>query len=784
MYTRCPDCETTFRLGAEDLRRAQGKVRCGDCGNVFNALEFIAEDAGNTDVSLPVLTTGPAIISSADNPHRDKPLFEPADETEAIETFANTPDHESDNIGYELEINAPDEKTGETWAPLDTASWGTGSAPVSETIALDDDASDRKIEPEEAVSIEADTKPEYTDAALMAAVESPATATESSPDPEAGQPNFYSDNSPFASSGNLAAEKEPEPGTSPWLADAYDEIDDLDTDLETDIQQELRTTALTTATTSSAEAVQHIETDAEDDLADALPPGSSVAATEDDTASVNAEADPEYFSEDAPDFDDSVWERIPGVGAAQDHRPIPLADEEPEDPSENLLADGLSYTGTNFLAIDASDIDEPDNDVADEAVESETISDKAAASGADAQDAAQDDKLGFDVPENKWSSFFGSEPMPTTSILTEQDDDGNDYVEATADESFVADEDDPLDAPVGEAENADPQATGGLVEKITAIFGSKSSIDVAGNDPEDTAELITEGSAQDTDRDETDVTGQDETETQEDFPETPDDRTTQHWSEMEPIEEVVLSTGEFGIAQITSSLASSNTSAEPASTENSNSDGWRPAHWTSENPEQQMDTSGESPAWQSGQKMLRQSTKLAPRTKRWLTVASIVLLIGFSAQLLHYNRDKLAAHPSYGTTVRNVYAELGLKLYPDWSMDSYEIRGSEAIAGESGQDVLDIRTQIASVSDLAVGLPQLRVILRDRWSNPVAARNFGPEEYADEDALPANGMLQPNQTIAAHIAIVDPGSGAQGFELELCIPRRNTGLDCTGQPFR
>ncbi len=658
MYTRCPDCETTFRLGVEDLRRAQGKVRCGDCGNVFNALEFIAEDAENTDASLPVLTTGPTIISSADNPHRDEPLFESADETEAIETFANTPGHESDNIGYELEINVPDEKTGGTWSPLNTSSWDTESAPASETIALGDDASDWETEPEEAVSIEADTKPEYTDTALTTEVESPATASESSTDTETELPGFYSDDSPFASPENLAAEEEPEPGAPAWLADEYDAIDDLDTDLatniETGVQPENEHAALTTETTSAEEPVQHIENYDEDDLADVLPQDSSLAAMKDDTASVNAEADPEHIAENAPDFDDSVWERIPGVGAAQEYGPTPLADEEPENPPEDLLADGLSYTGTNFLAIDASVIDEPDDDTSDEAVESET----------NAVDAAQDDKLGFDVPENKWSSFFGSEPMPTTSIPTEQDDDDNDYVEASADESLAADEDDPLDAPVGEAEKVDPQATGGLVEKITAMFSTNSSIDVTGNDPEDTAELITEGSAQDTDRDETDATDQDEKETQEDFPETPDDRTTQHWSEMEPIEEVVLSTSEYGIAKIASSLASSNTSAEPAYTDSSNPDGWRPTHWTPENPEQQMDTSGESPAWQSGQMMLRQSTKLTPRTKRWLTVASIVLLIGFSAQLLHYNRDKLAAHPSDATTVRNVYARLSLKLYP------------------------------------------------------------------------------------------------------------------------
>ena len=44
MYTQCPECETTFKLGAEDLRLANGKVRCGDCNHVFNALEFLAEE--------------------------------------------------------------------------------------------------------------------------------------------------------------------------------------------------------------------------------------------------------------------------------------------------------------------------------------------------------------------------------------------------------------------------------------------------------------------------------------------------------------------------------------------------------------------------------------------------------------------------------------------------------------------------------------------------------------------------------------------------------------------
>ncbi|HEY3659322.1 MAG TPA: DUF3426 domain-containing protein [Steroidobacteraceae bacterium] len=45
MFTQCSKCETIFRLSAEVLRAAGGQVRCGRCGEVFNALARLAEDA-------------------------------------------------------------------------------------------------------------------------------------------------------------------------------------------------------------------------------------------------------------------------------------------------------------------------------------------------------------------------------------------------------------------------------------------------------------------------------------------------------------------------------------------------------------------------------------------------------------------------------------------------------------------------------------------------------------------------------------------------------------------
>ena len=35
--TRCPACQTVFAVEAEDLERAGGRVRCGDCLQVFDA---------------------------------------------------------------------------------------------------------------------------------------------------------------------------------------------------------------------------------------------------------------------------------------------------------------------------------------------------------------------------------------------------------------------------------------------------------------------------------------------------------------------------------------------------------------------------------------------------------------------------------------------------------------------------------------------------------------------------------------------------------------------------
>ncbi len=49
MFTQCPDCQTTFRVSTEVLEQADGRVRCGGCGNAFSALEHLSRDDANKD---------------------------------------------------------------------------------------------------------------------------------------------------------------------------------------------------------------------------------------------------------------------------------------------------------------------------------------------------------------------------------------------------------------------------------------------------------------------------------------------------------------------------------------------------------------------------------------------------------------------------------------------------------------------------------------------------------------------------------------------------------------
>jgi predicted Zn finger-like uncharacterized protein len=121
LFTRCPECDTTFRVTDDTLKKASGQVRCGRCASVFNAYAELHDPAAKS--------------------------FEPGPPPPPAEPPAAPPPESS--------VAAPPPKPAEP----DSAAAGLGSdslaAVVAETSVAADDAA-RDAATEESVSTPAD----------------------------------------------------------------------------------------------------------------------------------------------------------------------------------------------------------------------------------------------------------------------------------------------------------------------------------------------------------------------------------------------------------------------------------------------------------------------------------------------------------------------------------------------------------------------------------------------------------------------------------------------------
>ncbi len=77
LQTQCPKCHTRFRVSDEQLGVAKGKVRCGNCMEVFNAIEHRVMPASPQPPASPTPEPEPAGLTTeedfvfADNPDED-----------------------------------------------------------------------------------------------------------------------------------------------------------------------------------------------------------------------------------------------------------------------------------------------------------------------------------------------------------------------------------------------------------------------------------------------------------------------------------------------------------------------------------------------------------------------------------------------------------------------------------------------------------------------------------------------------------------------------------------
>jgi len=144
MYTECPACSTAFRVTAKALQQASGRVRCGDCGVAFSALDYLTEDfpeSGTHGVAAGD-NADDAIHSAEELAESNRALLEKLDE------LAGPDDVRIEDTGIEWrvlnEITATDE-TGTNDDDSDAADDSSDEREAGDMDAEDADLDDAPV---------------------------------------------------------------------------------------------------------------------------------------------------------------------------------------------------------------------------------------------------------------------------------------------------------------------------------------------------------------------------------------------------------------------------------------------------------------------------------------------------------------------------------------------------------------------------------------------------------------------------------------------------------------
>jgi predicted Zn finger-like uncharacterized protein len=157
-----------------------------------------------------------------------------------------------------------------------------------------------------------------------------------------------------------------------------------------------------------------------------------------------------------------------------------------------------------------------------------------------------------------------------------------------------------------------------------------------------------------------------------------------------------------------------------------------------------------------------------------------VCVLALALQTVNHYREQLVSRPTLGPWLQNAYAMLGIVVTPRWDVHQYSILDWVASAEPNGRGKgrLKITARIQNRAPRSQPYPSVQLLLKDRWEAAVATRVFSPNEYLATTATRGHALMAPGETLRAEIVVVDPGSDAYGFELDVCIEVEAHSLSC------
>ena len=141
MLTRCPACATHFRVTTEQLKARSGRVRCGECQQVFNALDSLIEEP-----ILVITQLTPALPPQSLAAAFPDTVAEAPEELSALQQEPSVPESAE---AVEPEATEPDLAEPEATEPEPAEPEAAEPAPAEPEEVEPEEVEPEEVEPEE-----------------------------------------------------------------------------------------------------------------------------------------------------------------------------------------------------------------------------------------------------------------------------------------------------------------------------------------------------------------------------------------------------------------------------------------------------------------------------------------------------------------------------------------------------------------------------------------------------------------------------------------------------------
>ena len=739
MYTQCPECDVAFRVTADVLRQAAGKVRCGGCGIAFNALEHLSEEKPqpptrmDPEPELPELTPEPPPELEADTPPQVISAKQSAALLKTLDQLA----------GSDIRI----EDTGIEWRVLDS-DLDAVSEPAEEPEAVPEPEFEAVTEPAE----EPDADPVAETGSLKFFIE------DESDQPEIVEEMRFDDNTPlpddFEFKDVVVAAPEPAPAEVEE-AEVVDELQGAQVDLAFGDAEEWEDLLGDLDESEPEEEPEH-EPDAAEEIDEDIP-------TEADDLVVFGSGPTERSADQPLDMDtqfaiqaEAMGIDLSGLHASVDKEQPETDDAEAETSiDDDLIAAAFKTEETARVAEEETgtgpEVDseeEPDDEIGkeaeaepeeeltgefDEEPEAEAEPEKERTGEFDEEpEEALDDEISADLEHE----FVDEIHKASEEDIGEEPEEELDYGAIKADEALEAaleESGEEVEADNNETAPSDEHIIPEMTEEEMTInmMIDQELLSVAVEDEDGFASTIVQ--KQPDKKVEGEIGG------------------NKSIKKAEPLFETIVMEGESVRGDVDREKLASDEGAaliEKLRAAGNNEKEYRATNWPSTG----------------------------------MIAAGIGLLLLLGLQFMHQSREALATIPAFNSAVGPAYRALGKPLTPAWDISGWRFEQTKNSVDEVDQS-LTIYTRIGNKSDEALPYPLVHVSMTDRFEDIIGSRVLEPGVYLAANADPRK-LVAPGNTFDAVISVKSPSDEATGFKLNVCYRQASGSLRCATQDFK